>query len=217
MRWSRTGWRTWQDRRPWIGRPRRSCSNRGGPVAAAAASTARRVAAGATLALAIAIASTTPLRSRDGAGAARDQLHAHPQDQPQRQTQDQTQNDTSRGSRSRTAFAGKLPALDGRHLQATLLEVTYPPGGANPAHRHPCPVIGYVLEGAIRMQVQGQPERIVKPGETFIETPSDVHLVSANASADAPARFLAWFVCDRETRLSVPLAAALAAAEKGQR
>jgi quercetin dioxygenase-like cupin family protein len=109
-----------------------------------------------------------------------------------------------RTSRSRTAFSGKLPALDGKRLEATILEVTYPPGGANPAHRHPCPVIGYVLEGAVRMQVKGQPERIVKPGETFLETPSDVHLVSANASQDAPARFLAYFLCDRVTPLSVP-------------
>jgi quercetin dioxygenase-like cupin family protein len=110
-----------------------------------------------------------------------------------------------RRSQSRTAFSGKLPALDGQRLEATIVEVTYPPGGANPAHRHPCPVIGYVLEGALRMQVKGQPERIFKPGETFIETPSDVHVVSANASQEAPARFLAYFMCDRATPLSVPL------------
>ncbi len=108
-------------------------------------------------------------------------------------------------SQSRTAFAGKLPALDGQRLEATIVEVTYPPGGANPAHQHPCPVIGYVLEGALRMQVKGQPERIFKPGETFFEAPSDVHVVSANASQEAPARFLAYFVCDRATRLSVPV------------
>lgn len=109
-------------------------------------------------------------------------------------------------SRSRTAFSGKLPALDGQRLEATLVEVTYPPGGANPSHRHPCPVIGYVLEGALRMQIQGQPERIYKPGETFVESPSDVHAISANANRDVPARFLAYFVCDHATPLSVPTA-----------
>lgn len=111
----------------------------------------------------------------------------------------------SRPSQSKTAFSGELPALDGRRLTATLVEVTYPPGGANPSHRHPCPVIGYVLEGALRMQVEGQPERIVKPGEAFFESPSDIHLVSANASEDGPARFLAYFVCDHPTPLSVPV------------
>ena len=62
-----------------------------------------------------------------------------------------------------------------------------------------------MLEGALRMQVKGQPERIYKPGETFFEAPSDVHLVSANASQEAPARFLAYFVCDRTTPLTVPV------------
>src|SRR5258707_11685617 len=33
-----------------------------------------------------------------------------------------------------------------QHLEATVVDVTYEPGGANSAHRHPCPVIGYVLE-----------------------------------------------------------------------
>ena len=112
-----------------------------------------------------------------------------------------------RTSRSRTVFSGKLPVLDGQRLEATLVEVTYPPGGVNPSHRHPCPVIGYVLEGSLRMELKGQPERIFKAGETFFESPSDVHVVSANASQDVSARFLAYFVCDRVTRFSVPVPA----------
>jgi quercetin dioxygenase-like cupin family protein len=66
--------------------------------------------------------------------------------------------------------------------------------------------VGYVLEGSVRMQVKGQPERIFKTGEAFFESPSDVHLVSANTSQDAPARFLAYFVCDHPTPLSMPVA-----------
>jgi quercetin dioxygenase-like cupin family protein len=116
-----------------------------------------------------------------------------------------TQSTKATTSRSKTVFTGKLPVLDGQQLTATLVEVTYPPGGANPAHRHPCPVIGYVLEGAVRMQVQGQAEKIFKAGESFFESPDDVHAVSANASQNAPARFLAYFVCDRATPLSVPV------------
>lgn len=108
-------------------------------------------------------------------------------------------------SQSRVAFAHALSRLDGDRLKATLVEVTYAPGGANTTHRHPCPVVGYVLEGALRMQVKGQPEKIYGTGETFYESPTDVHLVSANASQDTPARFLAYFVCDRQTPLSVPV------------
>jgi quercetin dioxygenase-like cupin family protein len=108
-------------------------------------------------------------------------------------------------SRARTAFTGKLPELDGRNLTATVVEVTYLPGGANPAHRHPCPVIGYVLAGAVRMQLKDHDAQVFRVGDTFFESPSDVHAVSANASPDEPARFLAYFVCDRATPLTLPV------------
>jgi quercetin dioxygenase-like cupin family protein len=108
-------------------------------------------------------------------------------------------------SRSKTVFTSRLPVLDGQQLTATLVEVTYPPGGANAAHRHPCPVVGYVLSGAVRMQVKGREEQVFKAGDTFSESPTDVHAVSANASQDEPARFLAYFVCDRSTPLTLPV------------
>ena len=110
-------------------------------------------------------------------------------------------------SRSLVAIAQPLPALDGSRLEASVVEVTYEPGGANLAHRHPCPVIGYVIEGSLRMQVREQAERIYGVGDFFYESPADVHLVSANANQDKPARFLAYFICDRKTPLSVPVAA----------
>jgi quercetin dioxygenase-like cupin family protein len=110
-----------------------------------------------------------------------------------------------RRPRSRVAFARALPKLDGAALEATLEEVVHEPGGSSAPHRHPCPVIGYVIEGAVRMQVGGQPERIYRPGESFFESPTDVHLVSANASDRGRARFLAFFVCDHRTPLTVPV------------
>lgn len=106
---------------------------------------------------------------------------------------------------ARPLLTQRLPALDGTKLDARLVEVSYAPGGASTAHRHPCPVVGYVMEGALRMQLAGQPERIVRAGESFYESPADIHAVSANASATAPVRFLAYFTCDRETPTSVPV------------
>lgn len=120
---------------------------------------------------------------------------------------EQDQKTQEKRTRAKTAFTGKLPALDGQHLTATVLEVTHPPGGTSAAHRHPCPVIGYVLEGAVRMQVKGQEEKVYRAGDTFSESPGDIHAVSANVSQDQPARFLAFFVCDRDTPLTVPATA----------
>lgn len=112
---------------------------------------------------------------------------------------------TPSGATARPLLMQRLPALNGTTLDARLVEVTYGPDGSSTAHRHPCPVVGYVIEGALRMQLAGQPERIVRGGESFYESPSDVHAVSANASATAPARFLAYFTCDKDTPTSVPV------------
>jgi quercetin dioxygenase-like cupin family protein len=92
----------------------------------------------------------------------------------------------------------RLPRLDGNHLEMQLIEVTYRPGQHSKPHRHPCAVIGYVLEGAMRMKMQGKAETVYRAGESFYERPNELHLVSANSSATKPARFLACFVCDHK-------------------
>jgi quercetin dioxygenase-like cupin family protein len=85
----------------------------------------------------------------------------------------------------------------------TLEEITYPPGGSSPPHSHPCAVIGYVIEGALLTAVESGPGAVVRAGESFYEEPNSVHRVSANASGREPVRFLAYFICDRDTPLSV--------------
>jgi quercetin dioxygenase-like cupin family protein len=114
----------------------------------------------------------------------------------------------------RAPFSHALPHLDGDHLKATVVEVTYAPGESDPPHSHPCPVMVYVIEGSYRSQVKGQPEAIYHPGESFYEPPNGVHQTSANASDKLPAKFLAYFVCDRDTPLTVPAPEAKAARDK---
>jgi quercetin dioxygenase-like cupin family protein len=106
-------------------------------------------------------------------------------------------------ARVRTVFSQTLPQMDAAHLQVTTVEVTYPPGGSSTPHSHPCPVIGYVLKGAVRMQVKGGTESIYRVGDSFYEAPNGVHMVSANASKKEPATFLAYFICDHSGPLSV--------------
>jgi quercetin dioxygenase-like cupin family protein len=82
--------------------------------------------------------------------------------------------------------------------------VTYPPGGSSPPHRHDAHVFVYVLAGELTMQVQGGPKVTLKPGDTFYESPSDVHSVSANASQTSPAAFLVFIVKDKGTAITRP-------------
>ena len=111
----------------------------------------------------------------------------------------------ARKDRAHVLLNTAIPPLDGAHLKTTLVEVNYGPGEASPPHSHPCAVIGYVVEGAIRTQVEGEPEHTYEAGGTFYEPPNGVHAVSANASSTRNAKLLAYFVCDRDAPLSVNL------------
>jgi quercetin dioxygenase-like cupin family protein len=106
---------------------------------------------------------------------------------------------------ARIVLSHTLPKLDGSHVKATVVEVNYGPGESSPPHTHPCAVIGYVLEGTLRTQVEGEPEAVYKSGESFYESPNGVHAISANASQTKPAKFLAYFVCDHVGPLSTDL------------
>ena len=116
--------------------------------------------------------------------------------------------------RSRVTFSHDLPRLNGGKLTFTVVEVNYGPGESSRPHSHPCPVIGYVVEGTLRTQMKGEPEAIYKAGESFYEAPNGVHLVSANASDKERAKFLAYFVCDHHSALSVEVPKSRPAGEK---
>jgi quercetin dioxygenase-like cupin family protein len=88
-----------------------------------------------------------------------------------------------------------LVGIPGKEL--LVLTVEYLPGGASLPHRHDAQVIVYVLQGALVMQVAGSPAVTLRPGQTFYENPTDVHVVSANASKTAPAKILVFIVKDK--------------------
>jgi quercetin dioxygenase-like cupin family protein len=79
-----------------------------------------------------------------------------------------------------------------------MLTVEYEPGASSTKHRHDAHVFVYVLEGSVIMQVEGGKAVTLGPGETFYESPKDVHSVSKNASATKSAKFLVFIVKDKE-------------------
>lgn len=89
--------------------------------------------------------------------------------------------------------------------EGTLLTVEYAPGAATSKHRHDADTFVYVLEGSIVMQVEGGQPVTLGPGETFHESPQDVHVVSRNASDVKPAKFLVFFVKDHDAPVLTPV------------
>ncbi|AOS92685.1 cupin domain-containing protein [Mycobacterium intracellulare] len=86
--------------------------------------------------------------------------------------------------------------VPGKSLEA--VSVRYPPGAKSGAHHHAKSafIMAYVISGAIRSQVEGEPARVYRAGETWSEPPGAHHTISENASATEPAELLAVFLLD---------------------
>ena len=103
---------------------------------------------------------------------------------------------TGEGETVKTVFSKKLPNVPGKTL--TVVSVDYRPGGFSTPHRHPASgfVFAYVLSGAIRSQVEGEPVGVYRVSQSWTEPPNAHHIVSANASKTEPARLIAYIIAD---------------------
>jgi quercetin dioxygenase-like cupin family protein len=89
--------------------------------------------------------------------------------------------------------------------EVTMITVDYPPGGADPVHRHNASAFVYVLEGSIVMGVKGEKPVTLHPGQTWYEGPNDIHTIGRNASKTKPAKFLVLLVKDKGAPLLIPV------------
>ena len=55
------------------------------------------------------------------------------------------------------------------------------------------------------MQIEGGKPLMLHPGQTFYETPEDVHLISGNASENLPAKFLVFSVKKKGSPAVIPV------------
>lgn len=66
------------------------------------------------------------------------------------------------------------------HLMTVLVEIP-PENPGTPPHRHSGPVYGYMVEGEMVFELEGDPPRVVRPGDTFWEPGGDrIHYQAAN-------------------------------------
>ncbi|OHU45447.1 cupin domain-containing protein [Mycobacteroides chelonae] len=78
------------------------------------------------------------------------------------------------------------------------VSIEWPAGSpGTPPHRHPGgPAFGYVVEGEMLFELEGQPPRVVKAGEAFWEPGGDViHYSDANHRTDSVLRFVVTMLC----------------------
>lgn len=86
----------------------------------------------------------------------------------------------------------ELPAT-GR-LLTVLVEIP-PRDPGTPPHRHSGPIYGYMAEGEMLFELEGDPPRILRPGDTFWEPGGDrIHYQAANPG-DSWSRFVVVMAC----------------------
>ena len=89
---------------------------------------------------------------------------------------------------------------DGYKTVTGLAEIA--PGHASGLHTHPGIETGYVLEGEVLMIVEGQPDRTLKSGDSYVIPAGAKHDVKSVGSV--PTKAVSVFVIDKSKPLASP-------------
>jgi quercetin dioxygenase-like cupin family protein len=93
----------------------------------------------------------------------------------------------------RTILLKQDMTIPGREAVMALVEI--PPGGREGRHTHPAEVYGFVQEGTIILEVQGQPTRTLKAGDVLFIPPETIHEGINNGTVTA--KLSAVFVAEK--------------------
>jgi quercetin dioxygenase-like cupin family protein len=103
---------------------------------------------------------------------------------------------------AQTGFAGVtrkilecLP-LPGDQRELMVVEVTYPPGGVAPLHRHPVGGAIYIVEGVAESAYGSDEPRRYRAGDTLQDQADVPHTLFRNCDPDRPLRFLTIYVLE---------------------
>lgn len=76
-------------------------------------------------------------------------------------------------------------------------EITLAAQQAAGLHRHPCLVAGYIVSGTIEFQIEGQPSRLLRKGDAFLE-PADVPIARFDNITLEPTTFVAFYLLGKD-------------------
>jgi quercetin dioxygenase-like cupin family protein len=94
-----------------------------------------------------------------------------------------------------TAVAGK---------EIVLGTALLPAGSAIGFHTHPGDEVGYVLKGPLVLKKKGQPDRILKTGDTFFNARGEVHSLATQPGTEGGTAVSTWIV-DKDQPLATPV------------
>ncbi|HEY6334145.1 MAG TPA: cupin domain-containing protein [Blastocatellia bacterium] len=80
-------------------------------------------------------------------------------------------------------------------------EIRFEPAQQTGRHFHPCPVVGYIVEGTAVYQIDGQTEKILPTGSAFYEPADTVIAKFDNASDSQPMTFITCYLLNGDQDL----------------
>ncbi len=95
-----------------------------------------------------------------------------------------------------------LAGIAGKEANVVLFDVG--PDWRLGNHFHPGHVFVYMIHGSIKIEVEGDPARVIGPGDVLHELP-DRNMVGSNISSTEGAKFLVFQVGDIGKPLTVPV------------
>lgn len=92
--------------------------------------------------------------------------------------------------------------LDVPGREVVMVRVEIPPGVSETLHTHPAELFAYVVEGEMAIEVQGEPTRMLRPGDTFHVPTGKVHRGINRGKSTV--KISTVFVAQKGQPLSVP-------------
>lgn len=81
--------------------------------------------------------------------------------------------------------------------------VNFPPLNVGKAHRHPCPLFAYLLEGELESEFEGTKYHY-KTGDAFYEFKNGLHQSTRNPDSTKVAKLLVFYIADKEGTTYLP-------------
>ena len=93
--------------------------------------------------------------------------------------------------------------LSAKDREAVLARGEFAAGAAVPKHTHPGEEIGYILSGELVIEIDGQPAKTLKAGDTFFIPAGQVH--SGKNPGKTAATVLSTYVVEKGKPLATPV------------
>ncbi|WP_407148540.1 cupin domain-containing protein [Bradyrhizobium sp. ORS 86] len=112
------------------------------------------------------------------------------------------ENSNGQASGQQSGFAGvtrkilERLALPGDDRELVVAEVTYPPGGVAPLHRHPVGGVVFIVEGVAESAYGSDAPRQYRAGETLQDRADLPHTHFRNCDPERPLRFLTIYALE---------------------